>query len=225
MKLWLSYSFDSESPFPLYDGTQPLCEPVAVEWNPFIYCESESVRIGGYYDTLPLPDVNIAEIRVESMRAYHLICRDPRMKDFIGTVRILPPIPQYKTINNREGITVVVGSESEYTMACAIASRYNGLIIHMAALTQEIIASTGCLVFPQIKSATSALLCAGLCEGCRIVASDAGSNEEYLTKYAIPGSWHIVHRRMKDHFIAAISELYGVGDWMQLPYCDDAPYE
>jgi hypothetical protein len=225
MKLWLSYSFDNESPFPLYDGSQPLSDPVAVEWNPAIYCESESENLGGYYDELPLPDVNVAEIRVESMRAYHLLCRREELQDFVGVVRILPPVPVPKPINDNRKVVVIVDDIAEYNLACAIAHHYNGSVMPTSYLNEKVIAEAGCLVFPQIKSATSALLCAGICEGCAIVASDAGASEEYLTKFAVPGAWHVVHKRKKDHFIGAVNDLYGVGDWMQLPYCDDAPYE
>jgi len=225
MKLWLSYTFDIESPFPLYDGTQALCEPVAVEWNPSIYCDSESELRGGYYDELPLPDVNVAEVRVESMRAYHLLCRRDDMQDFRGVVRIAPPVPIKSDTNNRAGVVVVVSSADEYDFARPIAQAFMGSIVPVGDMLLSAFSGAGCIVFPQIKESTSALLCAALCEGCRVVSSDAGASEEYLTRFATPGTWHVVHKRKKDHFIGAVNDLYGFGDWMQLPYCDDAPYE
>lgn len=224
MKLWLSYTFQYEDIFPLYDGTQPPYQPVAVEWLPSIYCDSESVQLGGYYDELPLPDANIAEIHVESIRAYHLLCRREDMKDFCGLVRILPPVPEKKSISGNK-LVCLVSESRDYNMACTVACHFGGSLINTNALTEDTLANAGCVVLPQTKSATSAFLCAAINEGCRIVASDAGANEEYLTKYATHGTWHVVHKRQKDHFIGAVNDLYGVGDWMQLPYCDDAPYE
>ena len=223
MKLWLSYTFEDKCTLPIYDGSQLPHEPVAVEWLPSIYCDSESVNRGGYYDELPLPRANIYEIHVESMRSYHLLCRREEAKDFSGLVRILPPVPERKPLNNKPWLVCLVSERDEYPIASSIASKFGGSVIHINSITPEILSEVGCLVLPQIKSATSAFLCAGINEGCRIVASDAGANEEYLTKYG--RSWHIVRKRKKDHFIGAINDLYGVGDWMQLPYCDDAPYE
>lgn len=225
MKLWLSYTFDRESPFPLYDGSQSFCEPVAVEWNPSIYCEAVSEQLGGYYDELSLPDVNVAEVWVESMRAYHLLCRREDMRDFTGVVRIIPPVPERVPVNNRVGVAVVVSDFTEYTFACAIAAKFKGAIVPVGDMLLDAFGSVGCVVFPSMKENTSALLCAAVCEGCRVVSSDAGASEEYLTKFATPGTWHIVHKRKAEHFIGAVNDLYGFGDWMQLPYCDDAPYE
>jgi len=223
MKLWLSYQFGGASSYPPYNGD--TITPCSIEWNPSIYCESESVNLGGYYDDLPLPKANIAEIHVESLRAYHLLCRREELKDWQGVVRVMPLVPERKELNNKPWLVVVVSEQAEYNVATAIACYFGGAVINSKDITGEILADTGCLVLPQIKSASSAFLCAGVCEGCRIVASDAGANEEYLTRFALPGSWHIVHKRKKDHFIGAVNDLYGRGDWMQLPYCDEAPYE
>lgn len=220
----MSYNFDENSPFPFYDGSQGISEPVSVEWNPSIYCSNIINQTGGYYDEINLPIANIAEIRVESIRAYHLLCRKPELQDSTCTVKILPPIPAKKDINDRSNIVVVVSNPNEYDIACSIAKPFNAAIVQLNDLLLPALESAGCVVFPSIKSATSALLCAAICEGCKIVSSDAGAAEEYLSNYAYPGSWHVVHDYSSVSFIGAINELQSQGDWKSINYCDGAPY-
>jgi hypothetical protein len=195
MKHWLSYTIGVNNTLPIYDGGSGL-EPCAVEWNPSIYCNSASKELGGWYDELSLPQVNYQEIVVESMRAYHLLCRRDELRDWEGVVRVVPPVPVAAPVKNGEVVTVIVGSQDEYAVAGSIAREFCGRVF----------------------------LCAAVGAGCRIVSSDAGAAEEYLTRYGVPGAWHVVRHRKKDHFIGAVNDLYGVGNWMQLPYCDEVPY-
>jgi hypothetical protein len=224
MKLWLSYSFGSESPFPLYDGTQSAFEPVAVEWNPAIYCGAESIELGGWYDELPLPNVNYQEIRVESMRAYHLLCRREELKDWAGVVRIVPMKPEKRWVNERRGVVVFVGEREEYGLACETGSHFDATITPLSDAFIAAIQTAGAVVFPSIKSNTSALLCAAINEGCRVVASDAGASAEYLSKFGVPGFWHVVHSMAAKDYIGAVGDLYGAGEWNSEVYCDEVPY-
>jgi len=227
MKLWLSYTFlPPDGSVPEYNGAQQPHEPVAVWWLPEIYSEQHSEKAGGYYDELPLPVCNVQEVWVESLRAYHLLCRRKEMKEFRGMVRILAPMPEQINKNTSEGVCVVASCREEYPFASAIASKFGGCVLPLnAAWLSGVFASCKTVVFPWIKSNTSAFLCAAVGEGCQVVASDAGAAEEYLTKYAKPGTWHICHRWKVEHFVGAINDLNGQPGWMQLPYCDDAPYE
>jgi hypothetical protein len=127
-------------------------------------------------------------------------------------------------VKNGEVVTVIVGSQDEYAVAGSIAREFCGRVVGVSSVSEYDFTVSDCVVFPSIKECTSLFLCAAVGAGCRIVSSDAGAAEEDLTRYGVPSAWHVVRHRKKDHFIGAVNDLYGVGDWMQLPYCDEVPY-
>jgi len=229
MKPWLSYQFgEPEKPLPEYSPSSPFT-PCHYWWRPSIYCEDLSIKTGGFYDELPIPDGAIREIWVESVRAYHLLCRRADMRDWEGIVRIIEPEPTVcTTAHDRPLQFLCLTDDSDGFLIGAHLSRtLTGGVAHLTTYcTEHGMPRTQVVVFPSRKESTSLFLCAAIASGCRIVSSDAGAAEEYLSNHAAPGTWHVVHTNDRAAYLHAVYDLLGMkSDCNRSMYVDEAPYE
>ena len=133
-----------------------------------------------------------------------------------------PPVTHDKTINvyafGYDAQSVVIGGQ--------IIAKLGGCVSMFPALLQDALESARVVVFPNGAEDTSLYLCAAISAGCKIVASDAGSSEEYLSKYAPAGTWHVIHNHDASVYEQAARHLLGMeSTFNQSMYIDEAPYE
>lgn len=220
MKTWLSYTFEH----------YPEDSVDACWWLPSILCNDESKRLGGYYLNNS-PNIKAREIYVESVRAYHLIRRREDIVDWEGIIRIAAPVPSYDTVEKRFNVLVIASDLQELCIGAHVVDKVGGIVCLERNNSELVglIAAARLVLFPSKVSSSNFLLCAALGSQCRIVSSDAGSAEEYLTRHGIPGCWHVLHNhRQKDYLKACSDLLFGhvsVPDFGESEYVDDAPYE
>lgn len=220
MKTWLSYTFED----------YPSDSVNACWWSPSVLCDDEVKKCGGFYlETAPL--VKSREIYVKSLRVYHLLCRREDMRDWEGVVRIATPKPVFEEVEKRFNVLVVAADLQELCIGAYVVNRAGGIICHDRSATElvELMRAARLVLFPN-KSMNDCLdLCAALSARCKVVASDAGAADEYLTRCAIPGSWHVSHvHNQKNYFKACSDLLFGAGsvpDFGESEYVDEAPYE
>lgn len=229
MKSWLSYTFEQPTDdIREYAPNIPIYEPCFYRWQPSIFCEDVSKQEGVYYKDTPFPNANICEIHVESIRAYHLLCRHDWAKGWEGTVRILPPQPGSIERNDKTlNIAAFGNDENEMILAARSVSRLGGCSAMLPSeLMLEMLNGSRLALFPNKEQDTSLFLCAAITAGCFIVASDAGASEEYLSQFARPGTWHVVHKHSQSTYCQAARHLLGMESTAnQSMYVDESPYE
>ncbi len=213
---WLSYRFVDE------------VHPAAYWWRPAIYCNDEVQSRGLWYDD-PGPDYGcLPVIAVESIRAYHLLRKREEVRDFEGVVEICYPVPEADPLNKSELCSVVAFgyTQQEIMLGAYVAAQFNGASIYLgSSAVNMLMPAAQVAVFPVIAESTSLFLCAAVAAGCKIVASDAGSTEEYLSRYAQPGTWHVVHNQKQTQYVAAVRSLLNQpNDFNTSMYIDEAPY-
>ena len=229
MKPWLSYSFDGpDGSLPEYTSRMSVYTPCYYWWHPSIYCEDVSRQEGVFYVDKPFPRANIKEIHVESVRAYHLLKRHTFVDDWEGLVRILPPKPADATPYPKMLNTVSFAFDyEELIISAKTTANLGGCSFMMPnALIEMGLQNAKLAIFPNKRMNTNSWLCAALAAGCLVVSSDAGSAEEYLSKYAEPGRWHVVHSHKQSAYEQAAAHLLGMkSDIDRSLYVDQAPYE
>ena len=229
MKPWISYKFGKpKQELPLYTAGITSYQPCHYWWQPSIYCEDVSQQTGVFYADKPFPRANIKEIYVESIRAYHLLKRHNFVEDWEGIIRIIPPVPAPPTEHARIINTVSFAyDEREMIASSKIVAKLGGCACLIpSAIVEQIMTAAKVAIFPNKQSVTSLWLCAAISAGCRIVSSDAGSADEYLSKYAQPGTWHVIHSHKQLAYEQAAAHLLGRQSNIDLStYVDEAPYE
>jgi len=114
----------------------------------------------------------------------------------------------------------------ELALATQILEAFPAGLIAKTRIESPVFPLSEVIVFPSITTKTSAHLARAVGQGYKIVSSDAGAAEEYLSTFARPGSWHVIHSWKAEHFIEAIKDLLGVPNRMvQTSYLDLTPWQ
>jgi hypothetical protein len=204
--------------------------PCVIQWQPTIYCTAGIAKHG--HTLSGQPDIpwhcNIQEIYVESRRAQAILDQiAPAGRAPI--VRILPPVPNTDHISHtapQHGIACFCTLPEDIKMAGAIFSRVEAPgAIFVGRWTRHEFKRAACVVFPNWEMASVQHLRLAIESGTRIVSSDAGAAQEYLSLYGRPGMWHIVNNWDAPHYVEAIRDLMGLPNEMpQTDYIDQVPY-
>lgn len=230
----VSYAPPQENDPPLLDENTTVTQPCAVIWRPEIWCDNEMRKRDEVLATpfdIPWKTMNIVEVRVDSRRVYELLCI-VSSGNVAYQVRICPERPDEA---RREAALAAKPENAVLDLACFC--RPDKWELDMASkcviefehgtiatdLLQTLLRNARVAVFP--------FLCAGGIDymkyaiefGCGIVASDAGNAEEYLSKYAPPGTWHVIHQWKQKNFVEAVKDLLGLPNSItQCDYVDQA---
>lgn len=211
-KLRTSYILPGTADPPAWDGSQPFWLPVAFVFQPEIYC-SELITSNkcscGRIPVIPW-DHNIAEIWVQSRKAFEVLNLLPRPDDKNPLVRIFPPpIPKIQNPKDRLlDVLVAVRTPSERHLGYKIIEQVGGCL-HAGHPMLGLFQEARVVVFPFDASDCLDHLAWALSAGCKIVSSDAGAAEEFLCCSAAPGAWHVIHTQSKDagYYVEAIKDL------------------
>ena len=215
------------------DVVSPGCEhppwwPSAYSFLPDIYC-SDLIR-KHRRSLARKPDIpwerNIAEVWVESRRAYEILCRTKIPGNRDPLVRINMPDPE-PTEPIEKLVDILIGCSDG--LGTEIARRlekagYDVLVCH-GTVAAEIVRAANIVIMPFGSCSNLFPLMEASAARCKIVTSDAGAAEEYLTLRYTPRSWHVVRRQRAGDYVEAVKDLLAVSnDFRQVFYQDEAMY-
>lgn len=241
---FLPFTYDAPGPLAvdLYepregDRDAQIWKPIAYWWRPRIFCGTEIEKHGRALQEkkIDIPwHVPIEEIRVESRRAYEILCKLSERKfherertQFF--VRINPPLLppcDYRPVPElrQTDIGCFLGEKEAIKISGDIAAAFDSGIVIVGPEWLEYASMVRVAIFPLLASGTAEPLACAIAAGCAVVSSDAGAAEEYLSEHARPGTWHVIHSWNRRHFVEAAKDLLGrQNDMMQTDYVDDLP--
>lgn len=237
---FVAFTYDrreKDSSIPFWEVGMPRDMPVAIHWNPRIGCSAEQYAMGSVslVDSpfIPWHDINIREVIVESRKVYEILSRIvPSGWD--GVVRINPPVPEdfshfaednekksgwwdHKTIiafNGPEGLGLAVGIAAQIPESICVGNP-----------TSDMLASADNVIYTYRSTCTDAYLAFAVNSGCKILASDAGASEEYLARFATPGTWHVCKSWTAERWVQMYRHLIGEeSNIKQTAQVDLSPY-
>jgi len=232
MKSFLPFTYDTpdEGAAPLLSGETDETIPVAIFWKPSIFCtaliQDKGVTLNGVPD-IPWGEIVIEEIRVESRRVYEILHRitPPDQRFF---VRINPPpapVPAISEKKKYRRLILTSGDPVELALAADIAAVFTDSIIANGPPPVELIARAETVIFCYVAADTVDPIRVAIVNRCKILSTDAGSAEEYLTRSAPPGSWHIAHSLEPREYIEFLKDLDGKDNRaFQTNYIDRTPF-
>lgn len=216
-----TYERVNESSLPEWVEGDDIDKPVAYSWWPSIPCSQSQLESQGHLPDLPsIPwsHANVCEIRVDSRKAYELFCRiAPKLwrgEHGDKGVRINPPEPDLRlSPSGVDGVAIWTGSKQVEVDLASTLFRH----LHTPTLLLKIpdepglypanITPPSIAVVVQESMSDLWLLYRLLQWGCKILCSDAGAAEEYLCRYAAPGSWHIEKTWNRHKWLVKIRDL------------------
>jgi hypothetical protein len=210
----ITYEEPDKSAAPLWTPGDPRDKRVAIKWTPSIGCSIEQRKRSVALTEppgIPFDEINVAEIHVESRKAFEILRRCLPCEASL-LVRILPPVPvttgcalRYA----REIAIVTHGDATEFALAAEIAAGLNHRAIIVSGDDPEVIGASALVVFVHRSAASVAHLRLAIEFAADIVTSDAGAAEEYLSRFAHPGKWHVARSWQAREWLAMIRDLRG----------------
>lgn len=237
MQNFLTFTYDkpNERAAPLWQPGMPRDTPVSIWWKPSILCSAEQCLRNqslGAPPGIPWHDINIAEIWVESRKAYEILNRitPPGQKFFVRILGQFAMIASPWAINQevadskiRDIVIFTHGDKKETELAMALG--IDAVIASTSDVDVKLIYETEIAVFCHLEDSSADHLFMAIGAGCSIVSSDAGAAEEYLAKYAKPGSWHVARTWNAREWRVMLLDLQGEpNEVFQSSIVDQTPY-
>ena len=206
-------------------------ERVAILWTPTIGCSAEQCERKTSLTKapgIPWSAINIAEIRVESRKAYEILCRIvPNGQDFFVRINPPKPDPSDPRLSNCHDVAIFVEDNiNEFPLAASIARGLSGKdVVIVKGIDWTIMERSEVVVFCHRAAASVLHLTKAISQQAKILSSDAGAAEEYLTNHAAPGRWHVARSWDSKEWLNMIRDLLGdQNDVSQSSAVDQTPY-
>jgi len=228
MTYFLPFTYDEPNceAAPLWTEGTPADQPVSIEWRPSIACTAEQVRLKHSLTEapgIPWTTITIAEIRVQSRKAYEILNRiTPDGQRFF--VRINPPVPESdeRPIAKRREIAFFTrGAKQENALALELHRES----VISCGVDPDMLYESRVAVFCHLADSYVDHLKAAIENKCFVISSDAGAAEEYLSRFAAPGHWHIARTWEAREWHNMILDLQGKPNKVyQTSAVDQTPY-
>ena len=233
MKKFLSFTYDepNEKSAPLWEEGFPTDAPAAIYWRPAIGCSAEQYETGQALCAapgIPWSSINIAEVRVQSRKAYELLNKIPHPdRNFI--VRINPPKPEPVFAVKERGVSFFTNGDERELALCIDMIKAAGLgfdsIICSGVVDPNILNLSSHVVFCFRSSSFLDCYADALSANCKILSSNAGAAEEYLARFAEPGTWHVAKKWSLKEWTNMLKDLQGKeNEVSQTSIVDQTPY-
>jgi len=220
-----TYAAPDANSLPIWNEGISSHIPCAIEWRPDIGCSHEQFQHKRSLMSppgIPWDDVLIGEIRVQSRKAFEILQRIiPAPQSVL--VRINPPTlpPRLAFCKQRKTVIFTRGEEKEQHFAASLGVEgplCTGIDVPLMSTAETVI-------FCFMSNAYLEPLAAAIANGCNILSSDANAAEEYLARFALPGSWHVAHTWDLKLWKALLRDLEGKSAQVpQTTYIDTTPY-
>jgi len=214
-----------DDPLPPWHPELDAFEPCYFEWEPEMWCSTEARKRGLLALPIDIPwSWNVVEVRVQSRKTAQALDRVARPAARFPLVRILPPKPAATMAPTKQLDLVLCLRDARDTNVPAFMARLAGstMAVRVGALWQHELRASRVVIFPWPAVSSLDHLADAISFGCRIVSGDGGASEEWLTRYAPPRAWHVVHDRAAETFAEAAKGLLGLpSDFRQTFFRDD----
>lgn len=213
-KLEFTYERPGEDALPLFPHAEAGV-PCAFAWNPDLRTEKLTFETGNAISgnaDIPWADASIREIHIESRYALELLNAIERPDWAEPLVRILPAESHYAFSDEIEKIHPVgvfcgrTDIDFAYDMVKRIGS---GAALFLGDANVDALPQCSICVFPFSRSRSSECVAIAVAAGAKIVTSDAGSSIEWLTRYADPLKWLVVHDHDASQYVEAVKYMAG----------------
>ena len=213
-KLEFTYDRPGDGALPLFVDAEPG-EPCAFQWRPDFYAEHLALTTGNAISgnaDIPWDDANIQEIYIESRYALEVLNTFERPEWVEPLVRILPSQSSVVFDGGIEKVhpVAIFFKSLDFDFACQIAKRYgNGAAMFVGDAPVDTFPQCAICLFPFSLSCSSEYLAIATAAGAKIIASDAGSSIEWLTKYGKVGEWLVVYEHDAAEYVEAVKYIEG----------------